>query len=35
MINNNKAYGIFFNALLAFLVLTCIIPFWLLIARPL
>ena len=32
MINNNKAYGIFFNALLAFLVLTCIIPFWLLIA---
>ncbi len=31
MINNNKAYSIFFNALLIFLVLACLIPFWLLI----
>lgn len=32
MINNNKAYSVFFNALLIFLVLACLIPFWLLIA---
>ncbi len=32
MINNNKAYSIFFNVLLVFLVLACLIPFWLLIA---
>lgn len=32
MINNNKAYTVFFNGLLAFLVLSCVIPFWLLIA---
>lgn len=32
MINNNKAYSFFFNALLIFLVLACLIPFWLLIA---
>lgn len=32
MINNNKAYGFFFNALLGFLVLACLVPFWLLIA---
>lgn len=32
MINNNKAYSFFFNALLAFLVLACLVPFWLLIA---
>ncbi len=32
MINNNKAYSFFFNALLAFLVLACLAPFWLLIA---
>lgn len=32
MINNNKAYSIFFNLLLIFLVLACLIPFWLLFA---
>lgn len=35
MINDNKAYSIFFHALLIFLVLACIIPFWLLIASSL
>lgn len=32
MINNSKAYSVFFNALLIFLVLACLVPFWLLIA---
>lgn len=32
MINENKGYDVFFNALLIFLVLACLIPFWLLIA---
>lgn len=32
MINDNKAYAAFFNVLLVFLVLACLIPFWLLIA---
>lgn len=32
MINQNKAYDVFFHALLIFLVLACLIPFWLLIA---
>ena len=32
MINNSKGFNAFFNCLLVFLVLACIIPFWLLIA---
>ncbi len=31
MINKSKGFSIFFNALLIFLVLACLIPFWLLI----
>lgn len=32
MINNNKAFTVFVNALLIFLIVACLIPFWLLIA---
>lgn len=32
MINDNKAYDVFFHVLLIFLVLACLVPFWLLIA---
>lgn len=31
MINKSKGFSFFFNALLIFLVLACLIPFWLLI----
>lgn len=31
MINKSKGFAVFFNALLIFLVLACLIPFWLLI----
>lgn len=35
MINNSKGFNIFVNALLIFLIISCLIPFWLLIASSL